>query len=531
MENEQKDEGIFDILKKSHFFKNRLLPALFFLLLLIYTYPIANKSTIVNNNGDDKVYLVGSYELTKFRNFESSEKWLYFYNHIHKPLIIFLTAILHFYGLSYFWYVLPYLFYCLNDLFLFLFLKGFLRSNILPYFAVIFLSVNSVWLYFGLHLLPDIPAATCLMGMVYFLNKFLQNEKPSNISLLMTSFFATATVLFRIEFLPILIVPPVFYLFKIHNKTSKQKTNIFKMIFNSTIIKFIGFFIVSCILFYIFYIYLIEKSANILDYPSLVLEQLVKSSETIQNIGANKGNLLYVPSEILLSFTILPTIFSVLGIIVAIKNKKTELYTSMTILFLLFIISTLIGFIAQAEQRYVTRFFPILTIFLFYFLDDFFCSSSKFFIKNNVIRYFTIAFTCFILIYSSYFLVHKGFGPSNKIKGFEQKMLTVDSKAEEAFGLDKDISAEYGYLFIKEIIEFPSFREYENIYTNVNISSYEKYVEIINKKNLFLLNSTQNLPRNSIIIILSKKEENIQYDSEYINKHYNVYGYIILPKK
>jgi len=478
----------------------------FFAIIFLYTCQFAYDSTIVSLVGDDKSYLVGSYHLSKLENFSDEQKWQYFYFHIHKPLIIAITAGLHWLDLSYFWFMIPFIFYILGGVFLFLFLKDKIQSRIVLFGSILILLFNSVWLYFGMHLLPDIPLATSLLAMVYFLDKSIKASGEFSVKYwYMTALLCAIATLFRLEVLPVFLVPLAYYAYIRYE--GKSGTGFLKEVAaDRNVLNFIIVFSVAIGLFFGVYIYLIERTTNLWDYPGIVLGQILKVKDVTVSIGVNKGNYAWIPYKTLISFTILPFILSIFGLCLLVKKREKVLYPSAVLFTGLLIESSLLTFLYHGEQRYVTRVFPFLVVFLAYFVDNLLKIRI---LKNNPLRIVFSIFLMGLVLYSSFFLVHKGLGESDIRYGYDKDMLTIVGSGTVALNWDKDQASVDGYFFIREAMrEYDG--TYERIFTNVDPASYSEYIRIIDKKEIYQINETSAKQLNAssdIIILLSSGGE------------------------
>ena len=146
-----------------------LLAAIFlFAAVAVLLYPSASNSIILSPTGSGE-FMLGSYYFSHFEPLSAEQKQLYGYFNIHRPLLVLMMVGVQWLGLVKFWFLLPFAFYLLGGVFLYLFLKDKIESSIVLLGAVLVLLFNSVYLYFGLHLLPDIPFAASMMAMLYFL--------------------------------------------------------------------------------------------------------------------------------------------------------------------------------------------------------------------------------------------------------------------------------------------------------------------------------------------------------------------------
>jgi hypothetical protein len=510
-----------------------LIPLLLFLLLFLFTYSFASNSTIMSKVGDDKAYLAGSYHLSSFESLSEQQKWDYAYFHIHKPLIIALMMGVHWLHLAAFWWALPYIFYLLGGIFLFLFLKGKVESQIVLFGTVLVLMLNSTYLYFGLHLLPDIPLAASLMAMLYFLDRAV---KPDG-SFSKNSWHATMACgllasLFRIETLPVLLLPPLYY-----SHISKKPLLQDKNIRNYALISAI-----TLALFFLLYLFAIEKTTNFLDYPGIMLAQLSKVQAATNAIGANQGNFLYIIVETALSFTLLPFLLSLAGLYMIVRKKAVAFYPAAFLFIFLLLESTLITFLSHGEQRYTTRLFPLLAISLACFLEYF----RKTVLARQEYGKQLLAALLLLLIASSYFMVHQGLLPGQLVIGYRNKMLTVTTPADAGFSLDQAVAADSTYLFIAQAAHaYPS--GYSRIFTNANAGQFSEYMRILDNKEVHPISDLDTLgparEGDIFFLLINSKLGRYQgaYEREFlfpakmpikiegVSPYYSAYVYVMTP--
>ncbi|VVC04837.1 TPR repeat protein [Candidatus Burarchaeum australiense] len=510
-----------------------LLAVLFFCALILFTYPLARGSTIVSNVGDDKPYLTGSYYLAHFHDFSAEEKWNYFYFHIHKPMIISLTALLHWSGLSSYWFVLPFIFYILGGVFLFLFLEDKIKSKIVLLGTVLILLFNGIWMYFGMHLLPDIPLATSLLAMLYFLDKSVRPEGGfSRNHWHLTALLCAIAALFRIEVLPVFLVPLLYYGYIKYRRKGTPCMNVLReMARDKEVQRFILIFFLAIVLFYFIYLYLIEKTTNFLDYPGILFKQVSRVRDETLAIGANKGQLLYPLSETILSFTILPFIVSLAGLGLLIKNREKVLYPSAILFVGLLLENSLLTLFYHGEQRYVTRLFPLLAIFLAYFVDNLLRTR---FLKSKPLKVIVSILLMLLLLFSSFFLVHRGLGPDQLIMGYLNPMLTSVHPGPVALSWDLNVAAGNGYLFVRDSIRMTGNMSYERLFVNTDPSPFAEYVKVIDNKQVLQLNQSslgQVRASDLIVVLRLKNALNITAINHGYYSNYNMHVYILNPEQ
>jgi hypothetical protein len=260
-------------------------------------------------------------------------------------------------------------------------------------------------------------------------------------------------------------------------------------------------------------------------------------NEVTADIGGNKGNATYVLSETILSFTILPFALSLLGLCLAIRKKETCLYPAAAILLGFFAESTLQTILLHGEQKYLTRLFPLLVIFVAYAVDWLLKKARLEGPVKNVAALAIVA----LLVYSSYALVHRGLGEGQVIFGHSD-MRVVILPADQA--LESDLQkGNLDYIILTEVLKLYGTGNFERIIINGKPDAYAEYIRIIEGKEVYQLNETngRHLEQADIIVIVSIKSKlDIPGTQEYsmiaTEKEgaqyvtYPLYAYVITPE-
>ncbi|MFA6035535.1 MAG: hypothetical protein WC759_01100, partial [Candidatus Micrarchaeia archaeon] len=259
-----------------------------------------------------------------------------------------------------------------------------------------------------------------------------------------------------------------------------------------------------------------EKALNFASYPGIFLEQLSKVQAATNAIGVNQGNPLYIIVETALSFTLLPFALSIAGLYLILHKRATSVYPAAALFAFLLLESSLITFLSHGEQRYTTRLFPMLAIFLAVSLDYIFCYLSS---RSGHGRYLAIALSL-LLILSSYYMVHHLLLPGLPVHPYSNRMLTVDSPASEGFTLDYVTAAGSGYYFITEALHSYG-GSYGRVFTNTDSSKFAEYVRIIEGKELYNLNEeTKAQLRGTDLIIMLRHAAEGEYNGSYLRHNY-----------
>jgi hypothetical protein len=296
------------------------------------------------------------------------------------------------------------------------------------------------------------------------------------------------------------------------------------------------------IIFFAAYLFTIEKTANILTYPGIMLAQLSNVQAATNDIGANQGNPLYIIVETALSFTFLPFLLSLAGLYLILRRRATSFYPAAALFAFLLLESSLITFLSHGEQRYTTRLFPMLAIFLAVYLEDL----RKTVLAKQEYEKQILAALLLLLVASSYFMVHRGLLPSQVMLGYPNRMLIASTTAGEGFEMDRAIAAESTYLFIAEAARaYPS--GYSRIFTNANAGQFAEYMRILDNKEVHEIGDLDRLGRagkgDVFFLLINTKlgryagayEKELLFNAQapYImagaSSYYSVYVYVMTP--
>ncbi|MDO8339703.1 MAG: hypothetical protein Q7T16_03535 [Candidatus Burarchaeum sp.] len=507
-----------------------LAAAFLFAAVAVLTYPLASNSIIISPTGSGE-FMLGSYYFSHFEPLTADQKQLYGYFNIHRPLIVLMMVGVHWLGLANVWFLLPFAFYILSGVFLYLFLKNKIENQIVLLSAVLLLLFNSVYLYFGLHLLPDIPFAASLIAMLYFLDKAVKLDGAfSETYWRLALIAALAAMLMRMEGFLALLIPLFYYAYAKWGGDVAGWPR--KALADRNVREYVLMSIVAVSLCFTLLLFLTERTLDVWNYPARMAEYIPKLSGDISNVGANKGSPDYILSETILGFTILPFIFSLLGLGLALSRREKALYPCAALLIGLFIMNSLMTFFSHGEQRYVTHLFPMLTVFAAYAVDR---VVKKVPLKGEYARGAIAVLLMALLVYSSYFLVHKGLGKDNEILGYSSKKMTVSvtTEATEGFEWDRNFSAMIGYFYVQEAI-----RNYEGSYSRIFVTfdptGFAEYVPMMYKKNVYGMSVSElwRLTGNDIAIILTNQTvpEGAPYTKHLFYPEYGRHLYILTKK-
>jgi len=502
-----------------------LAAAFLFAAVAVLTYPLASNSIILSPTGSGE-FMLGSYYFSHFEPMNAAQKQLYGYFNIHRPLLVLMMVGVNLLGLVKFWFLLPFAFYLLGGVFLYLFLKDKIENDIVRLGSVLILLFNSVYLYFGLHLLPDIPFAASLMAMLYLLDRAVKpdgtfSEKYWRLTLIA----ALAAALMRVEgFLALLI--PLFYYAYVKNRTEGDWWQR-KALADRNIWEYALASVVVVSLCFAALIFLTERTLDVWNYPARLMEYIPKLSEDVANVGANRGVLDYILSETILAFTILPFIFSMLGLWLALSKRERTLYPCTALLIGLLLMNTLVTFFSHGEQRYVTHLFPMLVVFAAYAVDR---AVKKVPLKGGYARGIIAVLLVALLVYSSYFLVHKGLGTGDVIKGYadNKKTLAVTMEGSKGFEGDRKFSAISGYIFVRDAIRSYG-GDYSRVFISFNPAEFAEYVRILEGKEVHMLNRTnwERMGDSDIAIIIATApfDEHAKYSRYVFDERAKVHVY------
>ena len=511
--------------------KELAIAVLFFLFIIAYTYPLASNSIIISPAGGGE-FLLGAYHLSHSDNLTPEQKWEYVYFNIHKPLFILLMVAFQLLGLAHYWFLLPYFFYLLGGLFLFLFLKDKIANRVVLYGAVLVLLFNSVYFYFGLHLLPDVPFAALLMAMLYSLDGAVKPDGSfSKEYWRLAMLTGLAATLMRLDGFLVLLMPVLYYLYVKMRKGEGAWWR--KAIDDTNLREYVLVSVAAIVLCFSMVVFLTERTTDVWNYPGLLLNQAAKVTDVTADIGENRGNALYVLSETILSFTILSFLFALAGVLLALRRRETQLYPAAALLGGLFFVSTLVTFLLYGEQRYVTHLFPMLVVFAAYAVDRAVKLAP---LKGEYARGAIAVLLIALLIYSSYFLVHRGLGEGNELLGYadEKQALDVILPGTVQLEWDRHYSAITGYFYVQEAI-----RNYPGNYTRIFVMfdpiSFAEYVPIIYGKKVYELDIADLglvMTGSDIAIVLTKSTiaEGTSYTKHLFYPEYGRHLYILTEK-
>jgi len=327
-----------------------------FVLLSLKVY-LGLTHTLFNSFPDDIQFLLLGRELADERGVDV----LRAYENVHKPLIMMLFALLlksAGIGIS---IISIRLLSPMMDILsaYFLYLIGCkLFSRRVGLVGAFLLTLNSVWWYFGHHILSDVPSIAIALGAFYFLLKGMENVGWKGLRYyILAGTCAGISILFTYAQLPLLFLPLLLVLpFSTSEKNKKSffvKSGIYILL--SVLIPLIGTGI------FILWIHGFKLSEISL------MKIIAYNQHVMHSVIFHRGEWLFYFKELFWSLTILPFFLAGYGIYSVLEEWKKDLRGEKIlplIYFLLFFVSLTLRLCIMGEQRYVLSLLPIACLYV-----------------------------------------------------------------------------------------------------------------------------------------------------------------------
>jgi len=479
--------------------------ALIFLLAfsLKYVFFIQNHS-LENSEGDDKTFIVYGDKIAKGQLTEADKTEIY--NHIQKPVLMFIPAVLVKLGLLQYYLLVPFVF----DMLLFAVVYWALNERtgnfLIAAGGSILASWNSLLGYYSFQYLPEMPFASSIIAFTYFFDKFLETRKNSY-KILSAVFFAVTT-LFRLESVIVLLVVAAAYVLKnqdyLRLRFNREKNTLEAyrptpredaLLKDIGIAAGIGLLIIAC--YFMAYIYWIEGSIG----PGDILKTLQRFQKTqelvlVEQSTESKGVFFFLPYMLLLAFTPLSCALALIGMICAFRRRG--LFDTYLLTFLVLLLERwVIFYIGKGAQKYLTCFFPFLAVFAglgAYWLVKAVGAKGK---LNWIAEYAITAVVMAFSIYSSYAWIHQPI-PGQTDLGHRVNSILIASPLETAYLWDQSVGQINGYLLFRDSLrEYRKINpgEYTTVYTNIDAShgwiKTTKALEQIDVRNITEYNNNE----------------------------------------
>lgn len=439
------------------------------LFLVKYNYLIKNHS-LDNYEGDDKTFIIYGDKIAKGILNESDKKTVY--DHIQKPLMMFIPAVLIKLGLIKHYLLLPFAFDMLLFTAVFLAVEEKTHNTLIALGGSILASWNTLLGYYSFQFLPEMPFAASILAFTVSLDRMLKTRKT--IYAYACGIFTALAVLFRLDSVIVILAVNVIYAVK---ALAKGRSNTdFR---NITLATLLGLGLVA--LYFAAYVSILEGRLFGLDEFTGLLGRIWDTGRLVltEETTESKGVFMFLPHMLLLASTPLVFFFAILGVLHTFRRRG--LLETYTLTFLVLLTHRwVIFYIGKGAQKYLTCFMPFLSIFAVvgaYQVVETIASRLK---TSRTVKNCLLGVLLLLMIYSAYFWIHEPI-PGSKVRGYKTMAILLKDPLDDCYEWDQRVGELHGYLLFRDGLRtYVRERKLEpkTVYTNVG-DSWVKFIEIL----------------------------------------------------
>lgn len=440
-------------------------------LFSVKYYCFIQDHSLENNEGDDKAFIVYGDRIIHGGLNETDKKVVY--NHIHKPLMMLIPALLIKLGLIKQYLLLPFAFDMLLFTAVFMAIEDKTRNTLLALGGGVLASWNTLLGYYSFQFLPEMPFAASIIAFTLCLDRMLKTQK--RFYAYACGIFFSLTILFRLDAGIVLLAATSAYALKALLKDRSKKD--FRNIALATAL---GIGIVA--VYFVAYVSVIEGQNFGLEDLTGLGGRLMEAGRAvlIEDATESMGVVMFLPHMLLLASTPLVLFFALMGALHTYRREgllETYLFT-----FLLLLAQRWIVFyIGRGAQKYLTCFMPFLSVFAVveaWWAAELIGSHLK---SGRAFKSCLTGIIVLLMIYSAYFWIHEPI-PGRNVQGYNTAAILLEHPLRYCYEWDQQFGKSTGYLLFRDgLREYEAERRMEPdvVYTNMDKEPWMSLIVIL----------------------------------------------------